>query len=205
MAKEFYDVKTILSTQNIFKEMKENLNQKCSNLIALINQRKLALDLKIDELEMEYSNERKQIEKDKQTMVDLREITEQRLGQNSLLDVQTDLVSDINKKIKNLEKESELHLDLVLTLNWDFDGLKLLIGQMDLQLTPQNRFLSTGNTKIRSRSKVAIVTVSSSPPSSSSFSKFYTAPQYPGPQTDHTRAIFKKKQKNISKNNRTIY
>ena len=130
--------------RNIFQEMRGNLDQKFSGLTFLVNQRKIALFQKIDDLELEYNNKINQFEKDKQTLIELREHTEQKLGQNSLLELQTDIVSGINKNIKNLEKESKLHLDLVLTLNWDFDGLKLLISQMDLKLTPQNRSLSTG-------------------------------------------------------------
>ena len=74
--------------------MRENLKQKFSELTSLVNQRKLDLDRKIDDLEIEYNNKNKQIEKDKQTMAELREHTKQKLGQNTLMDVQNNLIGD---------------------------------------------------------------------------------------------------------------
>ena len=131
--------------RNIFQEMRGNLDQKFSELTSLLNQRKIDLFQKINDLEIEYNNKIKQFEKDKQTLIELREHTEQKLGQNSLFDVQTDIVSGINKNIENLEKESKLDLDLVLTLNWGFNSLKFLISLIDLELAPKSKFQSTGD------------------------------------------------------------
>ena len=127
--------------KTFFEEMKENLNQKCSNLIALIAQRKRALDLKIDELEMEYNNKIKQIEKDKQTMAELREITEQRLGQNTLLDLQNDIIRDIDTKFGKLEAESKIEYNL--TLNWNPGRLERLINHINVKLTPKDGAIVT--------------------------------------------------------------
>ena len=126
----------VSAEKNKFQEMRENLNQKFSELTSLVNQRKLELDRKIDDLEIEYNNKNKQIEKDKQTLKELREITEQKLGQNTLLDVQNNIIKEISDKIQKLDAESNSQLEFALTLNWDFTKIKQEIDRIDLKLAP---------------------------------------------------------------------
>ena len=123
-----------VSEGHIFDTMRRKLSQNFSELTSFVNQRKLELDRKIDFLELEYTNKNKQIEKDKQTMTELREMTEQKLGQNSLLDVQSELVSNIDNKIVKLETELRFHLELTPILNWNFEALRDAINQIDLDL-----------------------------------------------------------------------
>ena len=128
----------VSAEKNKFQEMRENLNQKFSELTSLVNQRKLELDRKIDDLEIEYNNKNKQIEKDKQTMRELREMTEEKIDQNTLMDVQNNLIEDISDKIQKLDVESKSQLELTLTLNWNFTKIIQEIDRIDLKLATPN-------------------------------------------------------------------
>ena len=119
------------SKNNIFQEMRETLCQKFSELGSVVNARKRMLDNKIDELEIEFNNRNKQIQKDKQQMLQLREYTQQQLNHNSLLEVQIEIFGTLAKKIKQLEEEMKLELHLTL----DLEALKQLIHQTDVTLS----------------------------------------------------------------------
>ena len=138
----------VSAEKNKFQEMRENLDQTFSELTSLVNQRKLDLDRKIDDLEIEYNNKNKQIEKDKQTMRELREMTEEKIDQNTLMDVQNNLIKDISDKIQKLDVESKSQLEFTLTLNWNFTKIKQEIDKIDLKLADRPGFENKFNPSI---------------------------------------------------------
>ena len=120
----------VQTRKTIFEEMREKLTQSFTELTSKVNQRKCDLDRKIDDLEIEYNNKNKQIEKDKQTMRELREMTEQKLGQNALMDVQNNIIKEISDKIQKLDVESKSQLKLTL----NFNIIKQEIDRIDIKL-----------------------------------------------------------------------
>ena len=132
-----YQENFLSKRENIFQKMRDEISQNASNVISLVNQRKLELEHKIDNWEIEYNNKNKQIEKGKQELRQLRDETRKELDRNSLFDVQSRIVHDIDEKIEKLKKQSQLQLDFSLTLSWDFGALSELIGRIDVEFKPK--------------------------------------------------------------------
>ena len=124
------------SDQNIFKEMRTKLDQKFSEFDRQLVEQRKKLELKIDQLELEFTNKQKQIESDKQTLTELYEQTQNKLGQNSLMDLQVKILNEINEKLKNLNSEYTKQSQLRFKLYWNNDDMSTLVNNIDLELTP---------------------------------------------------------------------
>ena len=108
---------------NTFHNSRKELYTKFSKLNSLVLRRKLELDGKIDAIEIEYNDNNKQKHNDKQTMLELREFTEQRLVPNTLSDVHREIMSNIQEKIREIYSipipEPEI------TMHWNLDLLRM--------------------------------------------------------------------------------
>ena len=124
---------------NVFQNMRVELSRKFSKLTSLVNRRKRELDLKIDNLEIEFYIKTDQIEKDNQTLLTLRENAEQQLGNDTLLDVQSKIVKEIEDKIEKLKKEYKLQLELIPKVKSNIDVFKVVISQMDVKMGPKEK------------------------------------------------------------------
>ena len=82
---EFSDTNNTKSV-NIFADMRTELDQKFAEFDSLLKEHKNTLQLKIDKLELEFNNKHKQIEKDKQILIELHQQTESNLAQESLVE-----------------------------------------------------------------------------------------------------------------------
>ena len=121
---------------NIFQEMRAKLIQKFTEFDRLLTEHRKKLELKIDQLELEYTDKQQQIESDKQTLAEVHEQTQSKLSRNSLLEVQSKILSEISNKLRNLNLECTKQEQLRFTLYWNHDEIIGLLNNIDLELTP---------------------------------------------------------------------
>ena len=122
------------SSTNIFQEMRTKLNQKFSEFDRLLTDHRKKLDLKIDQLEIEFTNKHKQIGSDKQTLTELHEQTQNKLGRTSLIEIQTKLLMEITDKLNDLKLENTKQNQLRFTLYWNQDDIIGLLNKIDMEL-----------------------------------------------------------------------
>ena len=119
---------------NIFSDMRTELDQKFAEFDSLLKEQKMKLQLKIDKLESEYNNKHQQIEKDKQILAELHQQTQNKLAQDSLVDIQGKIIQEIDDKLKSLTVECEQQNEMRFTLYWNQDDVIGTINGIDLEL-----------------------------------------------------------------------
>ena len=132
---EFTDTNDTRSV-NIFADMRSELDEKFTEFDSLLKEHKKKLQLKIDELELEFNNKHKQIENDKQILTDLHQQTQSKLAQDSLVDLQGRILREIDEKLRILNLECDQQTEMRFTLYWSQDDITGTMNSIDVELTP---------------------------------------------------------------------